>query len=56
MIDEEIYSRAYISSNETTSYDRILKSFLKDKTVKVKRKGSNNYNAAQVERYHGEYK
>ncbi|MBV8685121.1 MAG: hypothetical protein JOZ90_02365 [Alphaproteobacteria bacterium] len=27
--DEEIYSRAYISSNEVTSYDRILESFLK---------------------------
>jgi hypothetical protein len=31
IIDEEIYSRAYISSNETTSYDRILESFLKDR-------------------------
>jgi hypothetical protein len=31
IIDEEIYSRAYISSNETTSYDRILESFLKNR-------------------------
>ena len=31
VIDEEIYKRAYIASNETTSYDRILESFLKDR-------------------------
>lgn len=35
--DPEIYSRAYISSNEVTSYDRILDSFLKDRLAKAKR-------------------
>lgn len=35
--DEEIYSRAYISSNEVTSYDRILESFLKDRLTRSKR-------------------
>lgn len=36
--DEEIYSRAYISSNEVTSYDRILESFLKDRLSRAKRR------------------
>jgi hypothetical protein len=34
--DPEIYSRAYISSNEITSYDRILESFLKDRLARSK--------------------
>ncbi len=34
----EIYSRAYISSNEITSYDRILESFLKDRLSRAKRR------------------
>jgi hypothetical protein len=34
--DPEIYSRAYISSNELTSYDRILESFLKVRLSKAK--------------------
>ncbi|HEX3810316.1 MAG TPA: hypothetical protein VHW02_11530 [Rhizomicrobium sp.] len=36
--DEEIYSRAYISSNEITSYDRILESYLKDRLTRSKRR------------------
>lgn len=36
--DEEIYSKAYISSNEVTSYDRILESFLKDRLSRNKRR------------------
>lgn len=36
--DEDIYSRAYISSNEATSYDRILESFLKDRLAKTGRR------------------
>ncbi len=36
--DDEIYSRAYISSNEVTSYDRILESFLKDRLSRNKRR------------------
>jgi hypothetical protein len=36
--DEEIYSRAYISSNEVTSYDRILESLLKSRLSKAKKK------------------
>ena len=36
--DEEIYSRAYISSNEVTGYDRILESFLKDRLSKAKKR------------------
>ena len=36
--DREIYSRAYISSNEVTSYDRILESFLKARLSKAKRR------------------
>ncbi|MER8917686.1 hypothetical protein NKI32_28210 [Mesorhizobium sp. M0761] len=36
--DEEIYSRAYISSNEITSYDRILESYLKDRLSRAKRR------------------
>jgi hypothetical protein len=35
--DIEIYSRAYISSNEVTSYDRILESFLKYRLSRSKR-------------------
>ncbi|MCR5873657.1 hypothetical protein LRS10_05400 [Phenylobacterium sp. J426] len=34
--DPDIYSRAYISSNEVTSYDRILESFLKDRLARSK--------------------
>jgi hypothetical protein len=34
--DPDIYSRAYISSNEVTSYDRILESFLKDRLTRSK--------------------
>jgi hypothetical protein len=34
--DPDIYSRAYISSNEITSYDRILESFLKDRLARSK--------------------
>lgn len=36
--DDEIYSRAYISSNEITSYDRILESFLKDRLARSKQR------------------
>lgn len=36
--DVEIYSRAYISSNEVTSYDRILESFLKDRLARSKQR------------------
>jgi len=36
--DEEIYSKAYISSNEVTSYDRILESFLKDRLARSKQR------------------
>jgi hypothetical protein len=36
--DQEIYSRAYISSNEVTSYDRILESFLRDRLNRSSRK------------------
>lgn len=36
--DPDIYSRAYISSNEVTSYDRILESFLKDRLSKSSRR------------------
>lgn len=36
--DEEIYSRAYISSNEVTSYDKILESYLKDRLSRQKRR------------------
>lgn len=36
--DEEIYSKAYISSNEITSYDRILESFLKDRLARSKKR------------------
>lgn len=36
--DEEIYSRAYISSNEVTGYDRILESFLKDRLSRAKKR------------------
>lgn len=34
--DPDIYSRAYISSNEITSYDRILESFLKERLTRSK--------------------
>jgi hypothetical protein len=34
--DAEIYSRAYISSDEVTSYDRILESFLRDRLARSK--------------------
>lgn len=34
--DEEIFSRAYISSNEITGYDRILESYLKDRLSRSK--------------------
>jgi hypothetical protein len=34
--DPDIYSRAYISSNEVTSYDKILESFLKDRLARSK--------------------
>ncbi|MGU9980463.1 hypothetical protein ACJ4V0_10525 [Phreatobacter sp. HK31-P] len=36
--DPDIYGRAYISSNEVTSYDRILESFLKDRLSRAKRR------------------
>lgn len=36
--DEEIYSRAYISSNEITSYDSILESFLRDRLARSKQR------------------
>lgn len=36
--DDEIYSRAYISSNEITSYDRILESFLRDRLARSKQR------------------
>ena len=36
--DEEIYSKAYISSSEVTSYDRILESFLKDRLARSKQR------------------
>lgn len=36
--DEDIYSRAYISSNEITGYDRILESYLKDRLARSKRR------------------
>jgi len=36
--DPEIFSRAYISSNEITSYDKILESYLKDRLSKSKRR------------------
>ena len=36
--DVEIYSRAYISSNEITSYDRILESFLRDRLTRSKQR------------------
>jgi hypothetical protein len=36
--NEDIYRRAYISSNEVTSYDRILESFLKDRLSRAKRR------------------
>ena len=36
--DNEIYSRAYISSNEVTSYDRILESFLRDRLARSKQR------------------
>jgi hypothetical protein len=32
--DPEIYKNAYVSSNEVTSYDRVLESFLKDRLIK----------------------
>jgi hypothetical protein len=38
--DEEIYSRAYISSNEITSYDHILESFLRARLPKTKRRNT----------------
>ena len=34
--DEDIYSKAYISSNEITKYDRILESYLKDRVKNKK--------------------
>ncbi len=36
--DIEIYSRAYISSNEVTSYDKILESFLRDRLSRSKQR------------------
>jgi hypothetical protein len=36
--DQDIYSRAYVSSNEVTSYDKILESFLKDRLSRAKRR------------------
>jgi hypothetical protein len=36
--DPEIYSKAYISSNEVTGYDRILESFLKDRLARSKQR------------------
>lgn len=36
--DDEIYSRAYISSNEVTSYDKILESFLRDRLTRSKQR------------------
>lgn len=33
--DPEIYDKAYISSDEVTSYDRILESFLKDRAARL---------------------
>ena len=36
--DRDIYSRAYISSNEVTSYDGILESFLKDRLARSKQR------------------
>lgn len=52
--DPEIYDKAYISSDEVTSYDRILESFLKDraarlqssKEVKTTRKGADVISSA----------
>lgn len=35
-LDEDIFSKAYISSNEVTGYDRILESYLKDRLAKSK--------------------
>ena len=34
----EIYSRAYVSSNEVTGYDRILQSFLKERLSRAKKR------------------
>jgi hypothetical protein len=36
--DSDIYSRAYVSSNEITGYDRILQSFLKERLTRAKKR------------------
>ncbi|WP_159392821.1 hypothetical protein [Methylobacterium sp. C1] len=36
--DPEIYSKAYVSSNEVSSYDRILEFFLKDRLSRARRR------------------
>lgn len=51
--DEEIYSRAYISSNEVTGYDRILESYLKDRLARSKKLTQINTTKKRADEFSG---